>query len=82
VVAGSVVEEGCARLEKQDAKDGGALEQALEALRAAAPPDTPRDDRPWVLPWILAKNRGGAYLVVGDKESAAILAARVREVLS
>jgi hypothetical protein len=82
VVAGAVLEENRVDLPAEALRPGDAgLESALEGIRFEPPP-TVRDDRPWLLAWITAKNRGGAYLVLSPSEPLSTLAARVREVLT
>jgi hypothetical protein len=78
VAGGAVCEED--RVELGNTADAGALAAACGQLRFA--PAAPRDDRPWLLSWLLAPRRGGSYLVVGADEAADALAARVREVLT
>jgi DNA polymerase-3 subunit epsilon len=70
VVAGAVMEEAMA----STTMDG--LEEAVAALRWAPPP-SPRDDMPWLLPWLQGK-RTGTYLDLAPGESAAAIAARLR----
>jgi DNA polymerase III subunit epsilon len=70
VVAGAVMEEAMAFA----TKDG--LEEAVAALRWSPPPE-PRDDMPWLVPWLHGK-RTGTYVDVAPGETAAAIAARLR----
>jgi hypothetical protein len=69
VVAGAVMEEAMS----STTADG--LEEAVAALRWS-PPSEPRDDMPWLLPWLHGK-RTGTYLDLAPGEPAAAIAARV-----
>ena len=44
---------------------------------AWSPPAEPRDDMPWLVPWLHGK-RTGTYLEVAPGETAAAIAARLR----
>ena len=70
VLAGAVIEEGMVSTTTEG------LEAAVAALRWAAPED-PRDDTPWLLPWLHGK-RTGTYLDLAPGETAAQIAARLR----
>ena len=79
VMAGAVLEEGAIRVAL--ASESGPLEAALRGLRFEGASPLP-DDLPWLLQWILGPRQGGGYLVRRDSETASVLAARVREVLT
>jgi hypothetical protein len=82
VAAGAVLEEGALSLPLAEAGlEARGLESALPELRFDPPPGA-RDDRPWLLAWIVGQKRGGGYLVVREGEPADAFATRVREVLS
>jgi hypothetical protein len=70
VVEGAVLEEHMVTTTAEG------LESAVADL-AWAPPADPRDDTPWVLPWLHGK-RTGTYVVVPPGEPAAQTAARLR----
>lgn len=57
------------------------LREALAGLRWRAPA-TSRDDWAWLVAWLHAPRRRGAYLPVEDGASAASLAPRVQEVIT
>jgi hypothetical protein len=61
-----------------------ALEELGDALERLAwnLPDTAVDDRPWLLPWLAAKKRRGVYLALGEDETPAALADRIRGAVS
>jgi hypothetical protein len=71
VVAGAVVEE-----EMIVTPEKG-LEAALASMRWSPPPE-PRDDRPWLLPWLHAR-RTGLFLPIGAGEAPAETARNVSE---
>lgn len=82
VVAGAVLEEGSVRTGRAAlSSEPRQLEEAVAGIRfeGKAPPP---DDLPWLLQWILGPRRGGGYLVLRGFETASVLAARVREVLT
>jgi hypothetical protein len=70
VVAGAVMEEAMA----STTTDG--LEEAVAGLRWS-PSSEPRDDMPWLVPWLHGK-RTGTYLDLAPGETAAAIAARLR----
>ncbi|HET6896850.1 MAG TPA: hypothetical protein VFK70_00810, partial [Vicinamibacteria bacterium] len=70
VLAGAVIEEAMA----STTLDG--LEGAVAALRWPAPSE-PRDDTPWLLPWLHGK-RTGTYVDLGPDEPAATITERLR----
>jgi excinuclease ABC subunit C len=82
VGGGAVLEEAQVALPRSaiDA-DEACLPNALRTLRFEVPIPS-RDDRPWLLAFLLASRRGALYLVVRPGLSEAALAGRVREVLS
>lgn len=53
------------------------LDETLERL-AWALPEAATDDRPWLLPWLSARKRRGAYLALAEGETPVALADRVR----
>jgi len=50
------------------------IAEAVATLSWSAPPE-PRDDRPWLMPWLHGK-RTGLFLPVASGEAAADVAAR------
>jgi hypothetical protein len=70
VLAGAVIEEGMVSTTTEG------LEAAVAALGWAAP-GGPRDDTPWLLPWLHGK-RTGTYLDLASGETAAQIAGRLR----
>ncbi|HEV7500832.1 MAG TPA: hypothetical protein VGQ33_12550, partial [Vicinamibacteria bacterium] len=70
VVSGAVVEEGMATA------GSASLEDAVRALGWSAPHE-PRDDTPWLLPWLHGK-RTGLYLDVPPGESPEVTSARLQ----
>jgi hypothetical protein len=70
VVAGAVLEEAMATTTVD------ALEAAVASLRWEAPVE-PRDDTPWLLPWLHGK-RTGTYLDLAEAETPSEIAARLR----
>jgi hypothetical protein len=82
VWGGAVLEESRVSLDREALHpETRALEAALASLRFQTR-EPPRDDRPWLLAWLAAPRRGGAYLVPPPSHDVSTLAARVREVLS
>jgi hypothetical protein len=72
---GAVLEEESTTARREE------LEGALAGLRWP-PPATARDDWPWLVAWLHAPRRRGAYLLVAEGASAASLAPRVQEVIT
>jgi hypothetical protein len=70
VLAGAVIEEAMA----STTMDG--LGEAVAALRWPDP-SPPRDDTPWLLPWLHGK-RTGTYLDLAPGEPATAIAERLR----
>jgi hypothetical protein len=70
VLAGAVIEEAMA----STTMDG--LEGAVAALRWPAPSE-PRDDTPWLLPWLHGK-RTGIYVDLAPDEAVAAITERLR----
>ncbi|HUG52622.1 MAG TPA: hypothetical protein VMR21_03440 [Vicinamibacteria bacterium] len=70
VVAAAVVEE-----EMVLAREDG-LQEGLGSLRWSAPPE-PRDDLPWLLPWLHGK-RSGLFLPLAEGEALSEVAERAR----
>ena len=70
VLAGAVIEEAMASTTIEG------LEDAVAALRWPAPSD-PRDDTPWLLPWLHGK-RTGTYVDLAPGEPAAAITERLR----
>lgn len=69
VVAGAVMDEAVASTTMEG------LAAAVASLRWDPPPD-PRDDTPWLLPWLHGK-RTGSYVELAPGETAAAIAARL-----
>ena len=87
-----VVEPGSTGLELYPVRDGVVLDErrltaAAAALDAAlerlswAPPESPRDDLPWLASWIHDRRRTGAYLITGADDATTALSGRVRDAL-
>jgi hypothetical protein len=69
VVAGAVVDEGMVSTTMEDLAAG-------VASLCWDPPADPRDDTPWLLPWLHGK-RTGSYVELAPGETAAAIAARL-----
>jgi hypothetical protein len=80
VVEAYPVHEGAVLEEHGVAAPAGELAAALEALRWHEPP-VERHDWPWLLSWLHAPRRRGAYLPVGVEAEPADLARRVEDAL-
>jgi hypothetical protein len=74
VVDGAVVEENAGRA------DPDRLAAALSGL-SWEPPAEVRDDQPWLLAWLHAPRRSGAYVALPPDEPAEAVAERVRAAL-
>ena len=74
VVDGAVVEESAVRA------DADHLAASLAGLPWSPPPEA-RDDQPWLLAWLHAPRRSGAYVALPPGEGPEAAAARVRTAL-
>ncbi len=79
-------------IELYPVRHGGVLEESVLKTRESeleeaagrlefTPTDPLRDDAPWLLDWLHAPRRKGGYLLVGETDSSASLAERIRDVL-